>query len=346
MGRKRHVIIGVVLLLGFVITGYLSSMSFTPDALVGKAVFNSPTSMVLDEGDIALFFCPRDDCEGALIQFLQSAEKSIHCALYDIGLTPVQETILEKSKTIEVQVVTDSDYVHRFNVSFVQADKWGLMHNKFCIIDGMRVSTGSMNPTENDAHKNNNNFILVNSSTIASNYEDEFRELWQGTFKEGREVLNPVVRIGNTTLHTYFCPEDNCGQRVKEELAKAQESIYFLAFSFTHEGIANVILLKNREGILVRGVIERRGMTKDSKYDVFQYQGIDVVKDGNKNNMHHKVFIIDEKIVVTGSFNPTGGGDRRNDENILIIEDPEIARRFVEEFGKVYGEAIDYGTKN
>ena len=35
--------------------------------------------------------------------------------------------------------------------------------------------------------------------------------------------------------------------------------------------------------------------------------------------MHHKVFIIDEEIVITGSFNPSKNADTRNDENILII---------------------------
>ncbi len=339
MGRKKYAIIGILILLGFVLTSYLSSLSFAPDALAGKAVFTHSLSVVLDQGNIALFFCPRDNCEQTLVQFLQSAEESIHCALYDIGLASVQESLLEKSKSIEVQVVTDSDYAQKFNASFVKADEWGLMHNKFCIIDGMKVSTGSMNPTENDAHKNNNNFILINSTAIANNYEDEFQEMWQGVFKKGRKVLNPAVRVGNTTLHTYFCPEDNCGQRVKEELAKAQHSIYFLAFSFTHDGIANVLLVKNQEGVLVRGVMERRGMTDDSKYGVLQYQSVEVVKDGNKNNMHHKVFIIDERVVVTGSFNPTAGGDRRNDENVLIIEDEKIAKLFVEEFWRVYGEA-------
>lgn len=55
--------------------------------------------------------------------------------------------------------------------------------------------------------------------------------------------------------------------------------------------------------------------------------------------MHHKVFIIDGKTVVTGSFNPTAGGNTRNDENILIIEDEEIAELFLEEFDKVRKEA-------
>ena len=55
--------------------------------------------------------------------------------------------------------------------------------------------------------------------------------------------------------------------------------------------------------------------------------------------MHHKVFIIDEKTVVTGSFNPTAGGDTRNDENVLVIEDVAIAKRFMDEYRYVRGEA-------
>ncbi len=54
--------------------------------------------------------------------------------------------------------------------------------------------------------------------------------------------------------------------------------------------------------------------------------------------MHHKVFIVDEKIVVTGSFNPTNNGDKNNDENVVIIEDSAIAEMFVQEFWRVYGE--------
>ncbi len=64
--------------------------------------------------------------------------------------------------------------------------------------------------------------------------------------------------------------------------------------------------------------------------------GIAVEWDKNKYNMHNKVFIIDEHIVVTGSFNPTKNGDTDNDENILIIHDAAIAKKFVEEFNRLY----------
>ncbi len=55
--------------------------------------------------------------------------------------------------------------------------------------------------------------------------------------------------------------------------------------------------------------------------------------------MHHKTFIIDQETVITGSFNPTGGGDKRNDENVLIITDKNIAKEFMDEYWKVRKEA-------
>ncbi len=298
-------------------------------------------SYVLDEGTIALYFCPHEDCETALLEFLNSAEQSIHCALFDIGLESVQQMLLEKSEAIEVLAVTDNNYLEKFSYPFVRSDSYGLMHNKFCIIDGEKVSTGSMNPTFNGAHKNNNNLLFIESGVLAQNYEDEFQEMWGGTFKRGERVKNPDVKIGDTLMHNYFCPEDLCAERIKEELKKAQGSIYFMAFSFTHDGIANVMLLKRLDGIKIKGVMETRQVNEHSVFNLLQYQlgEENILKDKNPQNMHHKVFIIDEKTVITGSMNPTGGGDERNDENVLIIEDEGIARRFVDEFWKVYGES-------
>ena len=113
-----------------------------------------------------------------------------------------------------------------------------------------------------------------------------------------------------------------------------------MAFSFTHMGIANILLLKHTDGLAVRGVMEVRQISKDSQFQRLQFQGVDVLRDGNKNTMHHKVFIIDGKTVITGSMNPTKNGDERNDENILIIHDEAMAQQFLAEFEGVYGEAV------
>ena len=326
----RWWLIGVVLILVAVAIGaVLSQASFPTVAAVH--------SYLQDSGNLSLYFCPREDCETQFVQFLDTAQHSLHCALYEIDLPSVQQKLLAKTQVIEVQVVTDDDYLQEFNHSFVKADSFGLMHNKFCIIDGEKVSTGSMNPTDNDAHKNNNNLLLISSKALAANYEDEFQEMWNGQFKKGNLVLNPQIRLGNINVENYFCPEDHCADEVKKELQQAKHSIDFMTFSFTHDGIGHILLLKSLENVTIRGVMEAKGMTKDSQYQVLHYQlGEMVVKDANPRNMHHKVFIIDNETVVTGSFNPTAGGNQRNDENILIIHEREIARRFADEFNRLY----------
>lgn len=297
--------------------------------LVIASFFITEDDVSAEQGSIKVYFCPRDDCETAFVQFLDSAQNSIHCALFDIGLESVQNKLIEKSQQLDVKVVTDDQYYHKFSKPFVKKDSFGLMHNKFCIVDN-KVSTGSMNPTVNGVSKNNNNLLIIEHSGILDNFEAEFEELWNGDFKRGKNVNKQYE------IETYFCPEDDCSLAVREELKKAKSSIYFMTFSFTNEGIANVLLLKHLDGIEIKGIMEAKQVSKYSQFDRLKYHGVDVIKDNNPSNMHHKVFIIDSEKVITGSFNPTEGGDKRNDENVIIIRNKEIAEYFRDEFNTLY----------
>jgi phosphatidylserine/phosphatidylglycerophosphate/cardiolipin synthase-like enzyme len=295
-------------------------------------------TVVKDTGSIEVYFCPRDNCEDKLVDFLSEASDYIHCAVYDLDLPKLSELLIEKSSSIDVKVIIDEDNQEEFSADFVMVDSgYGLMHNKFCIIDDSKLFMGSFNPTVNGAEKNNNNVLLIESSVLASNYEKAFDNLWNG---ERATASSPKIELSGQRVENYFCPKDDCGDEVKEELYQAEESIYFMTFSFTHEGIGNVLLIKNDEDVLVQGIFENRGSGSEySKFGVLDYQGIPVRKDGNSYTMHHKVFIIDEKTVITGSFNPSKNADTANDENILIIEDAELAARFLEEFDLVWAEA-------
>jgi len=297
-----------------------------------------------EDGSLDIFFCPEEDCEKQFLQFIGEVKETLHCALYDLDVPSLKEAFRQQVATKEVQLVFDKDNFKEAadlpGSSVRKATGYGLMHNKFCIADGKRVITGSTNPTENDFFKNNNNLLVISSKTLAENYEAEFQELWNGQFGRGSSVPFPKVNINGTLIENYFCPEDSCAARIKEELKKATESISFMAFSFTHAGIANILLLKHADGLAVRGVMEVRQISKDSQFQRLQFQGVDVLRDGNKNTMHHKVFIIDGKTVITGSMNPTKNGDERNDENILIIHDEAMAQQFLAEFERVYAEAV------
>ena len=89
--------------------------------------------------------------------------------------------------------------------------------------------------------------------------------------------------------------------------------------------------------IEIKGIFETLGTgSKNTQYQRLKDFGIDVKKDKNKKTMHHKVFIIDNKTVITGSMNPTGSGNYRNDENLVIIHNKEIADKFLEEFDELW----------
>ena len=301
---------------------------------------NIITSIVKEQnGDIKVYFCPREDCEGNLINFIQSAESYIHCALFDLDLEPIINIFKEKNQLIDVKLVVDNDHFEELsNLTFVKKDTSSkFSHNKFCIIDGKKISTGSFNPTDRGAHYNNNNLIIIKSKFLAQNYEDEFQELWNLSFGKGRKVSHPIIELDGIKIENYFCPEDQCGEIIENTLAKADTSINFMTFSFTHNGIANVIALKMQEGIKVKGIFEKRGTgSQYSRYNFLEFQGAELRKDNNSYVMHHKVFIIDNETVITGSFNPSENADKENDENIVIINDKEVANRYLEEFEYIW----------
>ena len=293
---------------------------------------------------ISAYLCATDDCEGLMIDFLSGAERSIHCAIYDLELEGIIDALNSKSADdgMDVKVVADDGYEPEgLTAEYILDTSSQYSHNKFCIVDGIRVWTGSMNPTERGVRGNDNNVVVIESTVLAGNYEDEFEELWGGEFGKGGEpVENPIVDVGGVVVENYFCPEDDCSGQLIDEIRDAETSVHFMTFSFTHEDIANALLELDTD-VLIRGVFENsQAGSQYSQFDRLSGFGLDVVKDGNGYTMHHKVFIIDNATVVTGSFNPTKSGDEKNDENFVIIHDAGIASLFLSEFDRVYAEAI------
>lgn len=310
---------------------FLSAVS----GCIGNISGNTIKEESIHEAGISIeaYFCPRDSCENITINNIKNAQNSLHCAFFDIDSRNIINAISKKSHSADVKVVIDkNNYEMQIKGPGIRvADSKQYMHNKFCIIDNKIVMTGSTNPTNNDLSINNNNIIIIKSEYIAENYEDEFNELWNGIYASGNKVKYEKISSESILVENYFCPEDNCRDKVLESIRNAEKSIYFMAFSFTDERIADEVLFGNLE---TKGIFE--ALQAGSQYSQFKRLkdfGIDVRKDKNKKNMHHKVFIIDNETVITGSYNPTESGNSRNDENIVIIHNRQIASRFMEEFG-------------
>jgi phosphatidylserine/phosphatidylglycerophosphate/cardiolipin synthase-like enzyme len=275
------------------------------------------TAVKETNGSIEVYFCPRDNCSQQLISLINSANSSVQCAFYELELPEVIDALKNKN----AEIITNID-----------RNSSSLMHNKFCIIDNKAVATGSFNPTENGDKYNNNNLVIIHSKYLGQNYKDEFNELKSGQFGKGNNARYPAIYLNSTKIENYFCPEDSCAEHIIAELKKAEHSIHFMAFTFTHNSISNALALKLHHNLTVKGLIEKSLQSKYSRYDFLELQGAEMHYDTNPKIMHHKVFIIDNQTVITGSMNPTFSADTDNDENIIIIHDKQIAEKFLKEF--------------
>lgn len=133
-------------------------------------------------------FSPDENCTEKLRKFILSAKESVDIAIFDINLTPIVDAIVEQSQKVKVRLVVNrklskdsAPAIERFkeNKMFYRVGKQkGIMHNKFTIVDGRRLETGSFNYTNGAAHSNQENQIYLSSPTILDQYKVRFQKMW------------------------------------------------------------------------------------------------------------------------------------------------------------------------
>ncbi len=281
---------------------------------------------------LAPYFCRQSNCTSVFDRFINHS--GVVCALHEMN-EPSAMLIVNKNRNISI--IIEDRYCRSISNPRVACDnRRRYMHDKFCVYND-EVLTGSANPTVRGFNRNDNVVVVINSSRVAGFYRDEFREIKN---REGdRKTPDILMQDSNRSLRVLFCPDDNCEQEVIRELDNAKRSVYFLAFSFTNRRIADELASLKKRGVDVEGVVESSQLSRYSVFNILREKGIDIRKDGNRAMMHHKLFIIDNRTIITGSANPTNNGMFRNDENIIIAGDSSFAGKFVKEFMRVKADS-------
>ncbi|MBN1680114.1 MAG: hypothetical protein JW966_07465 [Anaerolineae bacterium] len=289
--------------------------------------------------------------ENALITTINGAQTSIDAAVFELNSEPVTQALIQAhERGVMVRVVTDGEHglespdgtVEELEFADIpvvsDGNRGGFMHNKFFVIDSLYVWTGSTNITHNGIYNNNNNAMLIRSTRLAQNYSAEFQELFEGSFgtTSPNTVPNPSITIEGTVIETVFESEGDLPSKLVALIENAH-SVRFMAFSLTRDDLMEPMIRRAQSGELdVMGIVEtsQRRFVKD-----MFCAGLPVRQDGNPDILHHKVFIIDESIVVMGSFNFSNNAANDNDENSLIIYNRDIAQAYLNEFDRRWAEA-------
>jgi phosphatidylserine/phosphatidylglycerophosphate/cardiolipin synthase-like enzyme len=284
----------------------------------------------------------RGGLDSNLAKDIEEARYSVDIAIYRLDLWSVRDALIRAHRRgVTVRMITESDHILEAEIEDLEAAgipvlgdrREHLMHHKFVVIDGLVVWTGSMNFTVSGAYRNHNNLIRIRSNRVAQNYTREFEEM----FVEDRfgalskpNTPYPKVTVDGVPIEIYFSPDDSVAARLVD----------FLAYTFTSDIMAEVMIARAQTGVVVRGVVERsQASNPGSEYQRLRHAGLDIRLDSNPANMHHKVIIVDGVLVITGSYNFSHTAEESNDENVIILYDVDVGTEYLLEFKHVFEAA-------
>lgn len=137
----------------------------------------------------------------------------------------------------------------------------------------------------------------------------------------------------------YFSHHDDIREMVMNVLRSATEELKICMYTISDNPIAETILSCHKMGVNVR-IITDDGKTFDRGSDIYSLskRGIDIKIDSYKSLMHHKFVLIDNRKVMTGSYNWTRTGSDINNENILITTNKRIVKAYDQEFDRLWLE--------
>ncbi len=137
--------------------------------------------------------------------------------------------------------------------------------------------------------------------------------------------------LNNTPVKVLFSPGGGCTQAIIEEIDNAKSEILVQAYAFTSVPIAKALLEAHKRGVKVETIIDKGSSERQYTSATFlANQKIPTYVDGDHAIAHNKIIIIDGTTVITGSFNFTKAAEEENAENLLIIESPEVAKLYID----------------
>ncbi len=147
-------------------------------------------------------------------------------------------------------------------------------------------------------------------------------------------VLSVTISISTLAkTEVYFSLYDNPQKEIIRNINQAEAFINIAMYIFTDKEIALPLVKAQERGVKVRLYLDKDQVDYQYSQSRFLVQkGIKTRISTNNYIMHNKFAIIDNRILLTGSYNWTFSADNRNDENLMVIDDLEIIEIFQNQF--------------
>ena len=330
--------------------------------LIQNTNLKSKPKQLLERGKIQIFFTdsttklkPDRACSSSIcreiLSNINSSEKSIDIAIYGYSKVPEIEKALKSAlnRGVKIRLVYDVDSVGKNiypDTNIItnllaqnqsdknSADSGNIMHNKFYIFDDKTTITGSANLSHTDMTGfNSNSMVVIHSGEIAKIYKQEFEQMYEGKFhSEKKSFGEKEVLLSDISAKIYFSPQDkSITNAVLPIIKNAKKYIYIPTFVLTEKRVTEALIEAKNRGVDVKIIIDALSASnKHSKHGFLRDNGILVKTENFAGKMHSKSMIVDDKYTIIGSMNFSNSGEKRNDENLMVINDSVIANFYKE----------------
>ena len=150
------------------------------------------------------------------------------------------------------------------------------------------------------------------------------------------DILDPKTRI----KEAFFFPSADSEKKLIRYLNRAEKTMLVCVFTITNDDLANAIRRARDRGVAIRIISDDDLLAMNgSDVKALHNEGFQVRVDLDMHaQMHNKFVIIDDYIVITGSFNWTKQAVTKNQENLVAMDDPVLAKSYTEQFNKMWEE--------
>lgn len=325
--------------------------------------------------------------DDTLIAYIDRAEQTLDLTIYDFNNTNISSISsainAAYNRGVIVRFISDGSLsVSNTGVSDLlpsiprltspTGGNYGIMHNKFVIIDANHqnplkpiVWTGATNWTKRQINTDPNDVIIIQDQTLAKAYTIEFEEMWGSSSAQpnaNNAAFGPAKTdntphdfiIGGKRVECYFSPSDGTNGQLIQTISSAESELYFASMLITRTDITIAITAARNAGALVQGVVDDATTTTQYNNLMNLLGPSNFVSSIDTNIMHHKYMVVDQinpqsdPLVWTGSHNWTNNANNRNDENVVVVHDRDIANQYYQNFNARLAEngGIILSSKN
>lgn len=141
-----------------------------------------------------------------------------------------------------------------------------------------------------------------------------------------------------------FARTQSIAEAIEVSIGETQASLNAALYSFSSQRLSKALHDAQERGVHVRLLVDRgkyedNQATRELLLKAPLHFRVARGRDGAGSKMHHKFVLLDDRTVLTGSYNWTFASEEQNYENLLILQDRTLIDQYRQEFDSLWASA-------